>query len=1051
MQDFSTQVVILGAGRGARGVTAPAMHDTGGGNRVLDWLLEAFATLPEARVSFVGGYDVESVRQAYPQMDFAINPRWRGSGPSESLGYAQLDTGLPLWVSYADVVYRPGVVQQVARAAQDSGADMVVAIDRQFRHRYERRASLDLHRAEKVICAPAALGASWSPLKAIGRDLELDAAHAEFCGVVRLSPLALREVLRLVSAHELEVQATLPQLLSRLLGAGFSAAAVDVDGEWAELNAPQDLARFVLGTKAESLERLSPLLTTGVVGDLLKVPADDWHDRPEQVRAGIRAAFPNTTIIIRSSSHKEDGWDQSAAGAFESVAGVHSGTDAEIDTAMDTVFHSYGESPAEALQAIQKGNDLRMPHVLVQELVQNVRMSGVVMTRSPQTQAPYYVISFDSESSRTDAVTSGVGEIRTVYLQRDARIDDIENNSSHAKELQAVLRSTRELEVLVGHDSLDIEFAVDEQGQVHVLQVRPIVARHVEMAPDDTAVASALANAQSRFVHQSLHAQPFVLGKRVVWSVMSDWNPAEIVGPKPRRLAHSLYRALITDEVWAAQRARNGYRDVRPCPLLVNVLGHPYVDVRASFNSFIPATLSAELAGRLVDHYTERLCKEPALHDKIEFDIVYTCLAFDHDERVHELRSAGFSVAELEALRDGLRVVTERSMGSCAEDLAQLEHAQERMSVIMKSALEPLEMCRALVEDIRRFGTPLFANLARCGFVATTLLRSLVKVGALEKEAADTILRSVRTVSSDLQEDAWRVKTGALEFDTLVERYGHLRPGTYDICSTSYAEAAEDYLRPMVNSAERGHGQIAITEFVAEHGERVRAQLKGTGLSVSVEALFTFIRNGIEGREFGKFVFTKGLSAALNALHEFARTCNISGAEIAHVSLNDLLNFSGMARDRVAEDFPRLVEAGRTEFAMMQAMHLPGFIAEARDLMFFEQERATANFVTRTKLQASLVELHSDMDIAADMSLKGKVVLVTNADPGFDWLFGRQIAGLVTMYGGANSHMAVRAAEFGLPAAIGVGAASYNELRPEPGRGRVVELDCAAGKIRVVV
>ena len=69
---------------------------------------------------------------------------------------------------------------------------------------------------------------------------------------------------------------------------------------------------------------------------------------------------------------------------------------------------------------------------------------------------------------------------------------------------------------------------------------------------------------------------------------MPDWNPAEIIGTKPYSLSFDLYRYLITDEVWATQRAEYGYRDVRPHPLLVSFSGHPYVDVRASFNSFIP-------------------------------------------------------------------------------------------------------------------------------------------------------------------------------------------------------------------------------------------------------------------------------------------------------------------------------------------------------------------------------------------------------------------------------------------------------------------------------
>ena len=40
----------------------------------------------------------------------------------------------------------------------------------------------------------------------------------------------------------------------------------------------------------------------------------------------------------------------------------------------------------------------------------------------------------------------------------------------------------------------------------------------------------------------------------------------------------------------------------------------------------------------------------------------------------------------------------------------------------------------------------------------------------------------------------------------------------------------------------------------------------------------------------------------------------------------------------------------------------------------------------------------------------------------------KKIQGLITAYGGVNSHMAVRASEFGLPCAIGVGQKKFNDL-----------------------
>jgi glutamine kinase len=75
----------------------------------------------------------------------------------------------------------------------------------------------------------------------------------------------------------------------------------------------------------------------------------------------------------------------------------------------------------------------------------------------------------------------------------------------------------------------------------------------------------------------------------------------------------------------------------------------------------------------------------------------------------------------------------------------------------------------------------------------------------------------------------------------------------------------------------------------------------------------------------------------------------------------------------------------------------------------------------------------------AGQDVSGKIVLVPQADPGYDWLFGRGIVGLVTMYGGANSHMSIRAIEMGLPAAIGVGQKLYERLA----RMKRIQLDCA--------
>ncbi len=81
---------------------------------------------------------------------------------------------------------------------------------------------------------------------------------------------------------------------------------------------------------------------------------------------------------------------------------------------------------------------------------------------------------------------------------------------------------------------------------------------------------------------------------------------------------------------------------------------------------------------------------------------------------------------------------------------------------------------------------------------------------------------------------------------------------------------------------------------------------------------------------------------------------------------------------------------------------------------------------------------------AAD--LFGKLVCIECADPGFDWIFTKGIGGLVTKFGGANSHMTIRCAELGIPAAIGVGESLFERLASA---GRV-ELRCSEKLVRPV-
>ena len=70
-------------------------------------------------------------------------------------------------------------------------------------------------------------------------------------------------------------------------------------------------------------------------------------------------------------------------------------------------------------------------------------------------------------------------------------------------------------------------------------------------------------------------------------------------------------------------------------------------------------------------------------------------------------------------------------------------------------------------------------------------------------------------------------------------------------------------------------------------------------------------------------------------------------------------------------------------------------------------------------------------------------MFIRAADPGYDFLLSKKIGGLITQFGGANSHMAIRCAELGIPAVIGVGEQNYMEWS----KYKRVTIDCLKKQI----
>lgn len=1014
------------------------------GQRVLDWILNSLKLAGVRDIVFVGGFHLEKVIPNYPGLKYYINPNWDHTNMVESLFCAAPELDGPFLVSYSDVVYRPNVAIDLL----NSDADIALAVDRDWKERYVGRTADLLTGADKTLVENGRI-------VRIGKEIGLDLpVWGEFTGLALFN----REGARILKEHYAKIrnrhidrpfheaanilQAGLPDLLQDLIDAGVAVKPVGIRGDWAELDAPQDLAQYVFGTKAETLERLQPIIKNASICEQIKFTVSEWESSPSAWIRNIQNHFQPHPIVVRSSALDEDSWNKSNAGKYSSVIDVNSSDPTAIAGAIDRVIASYAAASPENVNSHHQ--------VLVQPKVKNVALSGVLFTRALETGAPYYAINYDDSSSLTHTVTAGSSErLKMAYVLKggDRRIP--------RADIDRLVAMARELEHVVGYDSLDIEFALTADGVLYVLQVRPIVAHKNYARIHDDDFLAEIAEID-RFVRKKFRPHPNCHGKTTIFGVMPDWNPAEIIGLCPKPLALSLYQYLITDQAWGRARAMIGYEDTFPEPLMVSLAGRPYIDTRVSFNSFLPEGLQDNLSDKLADHYLRLLKDNPDAHDKIEFEIAITCFSFDAPARLSALRQNGFSQEEISLLSESLLHLTRNILNEKAPSIGLLQEDIRRMNkrreTLLANEVRPEDVpgtVYSLLNDCIRYGTVPFSILARYAFIGTAFLKSFVSAGILGDGEYHGFLNSIQTVATRFIRDLDRVKTGKLPREKFLERYGHLRPGTYDILSPRYDELPDLYLNFDESAGPREEGTQASPEprefgfSPAQTGE-IQKLLTQYRLDCTAERLTGFIRSGIEARESSKFEFTRNLSAAISLLARFGDYHGFSREDVSHVPIHHFLKLTTENPEgSFKKHFQGLVLAGRARYRMTQAMCLPDLIRSPEDLSYFQITSNQPNFITQKRVTADAAVLVSGRP---DAALKGKIVLIEGADPGFDWIFGHHIGGLITRYGGAASHMAIRAAEFGLPAAIGCGTSIFNSLL----RARKIELNCAARQIRTV-
>lgn len=452
-----------------------------------------------------------------------------------------------------------------------------------------------------------------------------------------------------------------------------------------------------------------------------------------------------------------------------------------------------------------------------------------------------------------------------------------------------------------------------------------------------------------------------------------------------------------------------------------------YVDVITSFYSLVPSTINTTTTKKLVDFYIELLNTHKEWHDKIEYEIVIDCLYDSPKVLEDKLSKGGFSQEECNEI---IKAVTDLTVNI----LNNKEYISSRVSIaenIEKLSVQCLQgdmtlkdKIIMLIEIIIKNGTIPFSGLARCAFIGTKLLRCFAIREVITQTEYNDFMKGINTVSRSIHNDFYNLK-----HDDFMKRYGFMRPGMYDILSLRYDDNNAIYFEKVENNIGNN---IIDFNFIPTNDmlNRINYELKRIGLNVEAESFLKFTSDAVKAREYVKFLFSHSISDLLESIKDFAKNIGITPEDISYCKIEQIFDYN----------ISSIINKSRQVYNETLSIYLPQIITNENDIYEFYVESSQPSFISTQDISCEIVQPKDNIDIS------DKIVLLEAADPGMDWIFTKNIKGLITAYGGTNSHMAIRVFEHGIAAAIGVGMTLFRRLL----HAKYVRLNCECKKIEVL-
>ena len=724
----------------------------------------------------------------------------------------------------------------------------------------------------------------------------------------------------------------------------------------------------------------------------------------EEFETRVQALLQRAPIAIRSSALGEDSLEKSFAGLLESVLEIST-----LEEAKQAVDHCIRSGASERVLDYAQSKKALEVGLVVQNMV-DARCAGVLFTREPSGLDPGALV--EAVEGLGESLVSGASNPESWRVfQNGLGQTEIQGSGKllHLDELLSMVTQAWELAHSWDLD-LDMEWAIDQGGQLCWLQARPITTGHSWTQP------------QVEYGARSPQEPPIV-----VWS---DFNIRESL---PEAVP------LFTWEIWKANLSPFITRSLAGIP--EGHKAHDQALVLDRVNGRICFNMNALLGGLAGP-------KIPELMGLLDEEVSQQLIGLRDSALLFPRHLPGGPLSRLKAATDcGLSTLRLspllfqpiKALRTLLELGEQLSQRPPLESLTHQELLTELRLLSSPEAKAIRDGINLASFGALILGIAERLFHKWPKAQGLLAAGIPNNPTTAMSIAIDRMAEVPEGPERDQLLQEFLKRFGHRAPGEMDLCKARWQEEPE-LVRQLVRSRPP---QVESVEQRLSRLSKERQESIESAIAQSPpwrRPLMRFFADAVTLwmplREAPKDASLRALFRARQAGLEIGRRWTESGwlkqvTDIYHLKFEELVSPEEGLAERIA--------LRKSEFEDFQRMRFPGILRSDGIPVPRPPSKGLCGLgIGEGQVKGPVKKL---LTPDPEKLSEGDILVVRFADPAWTPLFPR-VAAIIMEVGGRMCHAAVVARELGIPGVFGVRDA-LEQLED----GEVVTVDATFGLI----